>query len=154
LDIAMDGEVWTFLEVLALDLHQRGTRDFMIADVERLGFMPLWERLEPYLLNYMVPILMRLEVDLTTASIRRTSMSQPEPTEAIAELRQQKSRDDAVRYQWRFIHLTFQEFFTARRMLTILKSEMGQKKFYTASRTVFGKLLAEKLYDAWYREAL
>ena len=154
LDIAMDGEVWSFLEVLALDLHQRGTRDFMIADVERLGFMPLWERLEPYLLNYMVPILMRLEVDLTTASIRRTSMSQPEAAEEIAELRQQKSRDDAVRYQWRFIHLTFQEFFAARRMLSILKSEMGQKKFYTASRTVFGKLLAEKLYDAWYREAL
>eukprot|EP01048_Picozoa_sp_COSAG05_P040456 COSAG05_NODE_20735_length_277_cov_0.584270_1_plen_91_part_11 len=91
----MDGEVWNFLEVLAMDLHSRGTRDFMISDIERLGAMPLWERLEPYLLNYMVPILMRLEVDLTTASIRRTSMT--EPVEHIASLRQQKSTDDAVR---------------------------------------------------------
>ena len=152
LDIVMDGEVWNFLEVLAMDLHSRGTRDFMISDIERLGAMPLWERLEPYLLNYMVPILMRLEVDLTTASIRRTSMT--EPVEHIASLRQQKSTDDAVRYQWRFIHLTFQEFFTARRMLTVLRNEMGSKKFYTSSNTVFRGLLANKLYDAWYREAL
>ena len=107
LDVAMDGEVWSFLEVLALDLHMRGTRDFMISDVKRLGAFQLWERLEPYLLSYMVPILMRLEVDLTTASIRRTSMT--EPADHVAMLRQQKAKDDEVRYQWRFIHLTFQE---------------------------------------------
>ena len=152
LDVAMDGEVWSFLEVLALDLHMRGTRDFMISDVKRLGAFQLWERLEPYLLSYMVPILMRLEVDLTTASIRRTSMT--EPADHVAMLRQQKAKDDEVRYQWRFIHLTFQEFFTARRMLTMLKGSMGTKKFYTPSKTVFRSLLSDKLFDAWYREAL
>lgn len=147
LDIEIDGEVWRFLEALAMDLHKRGTRDFMMADVQRLGAMSLWERLEPYLLNYMIPILMRLEVDLTTASIRRTSMS--EPVE-----RQEKSAYDGVRYQWRFIHLTFQEFFTARSMLTTLKTDIAAKKFYTSSNTVFRGLLSDKLYDAWYREAL
>ena len=48
LDVAMDGEVWAFLELLALDLHMRGTRDFMIADVRRLGAYSVWQRLEPY----------------------------------------------------------------------------------------------------------
>lgn len=152
LDTELDGEVWRFLEELAMDLHVRGTRDFMIADIQRLGAMSLWERLEPYLLNYMIPILMRLEVDLTTASIRRTSMS--EPVEHVASARQRKSADDAIRYQWRFIHLTFQEFFTARSMITTLKTEMAAKKFYTSSNAVFRSLLSDKLYDAWYREAL
>eukprot|EP01052_Picozoa_sp_SAG31_P045902 SAG31_NODE_8570_length_1428_cov_1.504891_2_plen_160_part_01 len=43
LDVRMHGEVWNFLETLAYDLHQRGTRDFLIRDVYRLGFGGLWD---------------------------------------------------------------------------------------------------------------
>jgi HEAT repeat protein len=124
----------------------------MISDVRRLGFMHLWDRLEPYLLNYMVPVLMRLEVDLTTASIRRTSMT--EPADQIAEARMQKSPDDEIRFKWRFIHLTFQEFFVARRLLTTLRLQLRQKSMFASARGVYKALLDDKLYDAWYREAL
>ena len=152
LDVTMNGEVWLFLEKLALDLHMRGTRDFMISDVRRLGGHDLWQRLEPYLLNYMIPLLMRLEVDLTTASIRRTSMT--EPAAQVAEARFAKNEYDDIRFKWRFIHLTFQEFFTARRLLSVLRTETKRKGFLTSSKAAYKNQLDDKLYDAWYREAL
>ena len=50
---------------------------------------------------------MRLEIDLTTALSEGVN---DEPADQIAEARLVKRGDDDIRYKWRFIHLTFQEF--------------------------------------------
>ena len=47
LDYSYDEEVWRFFSVLSLDLHERGTRNFKVRDVRRLGFGELWARLFP-----------------------------------------------------------------------------------------------------------
>jgi hypothetical protein len=115
----------------------------------------LWERLQPYLLGYLIPILMRLEIDITTASIRRTTSVEPEPEAEVARTSTAHARNEEdTKYKWRFIHLTFQEFFAARRLLTLLHLETGAKRFYRPTKMVFGKHLKDKLYNAWYREVL
>ena len=35
-----------------------------------------------------------------------------------------KGKKQAKQYSWRFIHLTFQEFFVARRLLTLTRKEL------------------------------
>ena len=107
IDRVLHGEVWAFLEVLAMDLHKSGNRDFTGADVDRLGFAELWARLEPHVKSYSVPVLMRLEVD---------------PSSTFNRSSNQKAVSGAAkaRFMYRFIHLTFQEFFVARRLLTLL----------------------------------
>ena len=99
----LNGEVWSFLEVLALDLHRAGCRDFNAEDVDRLGFSELWGRLEPHIVSYSVPVLMRLEVD---------------PTAAITRSSNRNARSDS-RFTFRFIHLTFQEV-RSNQLLTVL----------------------------------
>ena len=91
------GEVWSFLEVLALELHTRGNRDFTAADVDRLGYGDLWAKLEPHIVTYSIPVLMRLEVDLTTAAITRSASPTSSSNTSTAEV---------PRYMFRFIHLT------------------------------------------------
>ena len=128
----------------------------MVADVYRLGSGGLWERLKPYLLGYLIPLLMRLEIDITTASIARVTSSEPAP-EATATAGRSSSaarNDEDTKFKWRFIHLTFQEFFAARRILSLLHLETTTKRFFTPTKNVFGKHLADKLYNAWYREVL
>jgi hypothetical protein len=61
IDYCYKEEVWLFLEALAFDLHQRGTRNFKVADVRRLGYGQLWDRLFPYLSAYIVPMFNRLD---------------------------------------------------------------------------------------------
>ena len=159
------GEVWNFLEILALECHQKGTRDFVPSDVAALGYGELWERLEPYVITYSIPVLMRLEVDLTTAAITRSS--------SVAETEVAETSGEQPKFMFRFIHLTFQEFFAARRLLTLIeqpaanepaaapvkKSRFGFKKSAAAAAPVavvhpFKDHIQDKLYDAWYREVL
>jgi hypothetical protein len=138
------------LEVLAFDLHQHGTRNFKVADVRRLGYGELWVRLFPYLRSYIMPMFNRLDYELEAVDVHRAANEEMKPT-LVAQREQQ---DGDHRYTWRFIHLTFQEFFVAQRLLSILTEQIRKKSYFTYASDVVKKVLQGKLYDSWYREAL
>ena len=71
IDYSYKEEVWMFFEALAYDLHQRGTRNFKVSDVRRLGFGRLWDRLFPYLSAYIIPIFNRLDYELESLDVRK-----------------------------------------------------------------------------------
>ena len=150
LDYSYNEEVWRFFGVLSLDLHQRGTRNFKVRDVRRLGFGELWARLFPYLRAYIMPMFNRLDYELEAVDVQRAEAEAPVPTFSS----KQAERDGDHRYTWRFIHLTFQEFFVAQELLYQLDIKLKNKGYFTYANDVVNGVLQGKLYDSWYRESI
>jgi hypothetical protein len=92
----------------------------------------------------------RLDYELEAVDVQRAGAQAVEPNFKM----RQAEQDGDLRYTWRFIHLTFQEFFVAQRLLGILGEKMRKKGYFTYATDVVKSVLHGKLYDSWYREAL
>ena len=150
LDYSYNEEVWNFFATLAMDLHERGTRNFKVKDVRRLGFGELWTRLFPYLRAYIMPMFNRLDYELEAVDVQREEAAAIQPNFSA----RQAELDGDHRYTWRFIHLTFQEFFVAQGLLGLLEDKLKRKNYFTYTTDIVNGVLKGKLYDSWYREAI
>ena len=61
----------------------------------------------------------------------------------------QAEADGDRRYTWRFMHLTFQEFFVAQKMLGIMVHGIAKKSFWSYNTDIVKKVIGDKLYDSW-----
>ena len=92
------------------------------------------------MLRHVSPLFIRLD----------TGEKVPDDVEEAA------ARTGAGGSTWRFVHLTFQEFFVARRLVTLLEAEVDGFRVFAAKRAapLFRSLLEERLGDAFWREVL
>jgi hypothetical protein len=97
----------------------------------------------------------RLDYELESLDVKRPAGATPRPRPMQPSLgAKQTEADGDKRYTWRFIHLTFQEFFVAQRLLSVVEEALRKKSFWTYSTDVVKKIVGDKLYDSWYREVL
>ena len=132
-----ESKFWLLLEALAYSLHTRGARDFEEEDVRELGEdeYELWRGVAPLLRSCAAPILCQLPP---------TEVAVPESPEV---------ENGSIRGTWRFTHVALQEFFFAAALMKRLEAEVDLSSRQVARETT-NNILADKLYNEWFREPL